>query len=109
GSHRLLAGDRGRRGRVLHGHRDPLRRSSAPALTVSQVRSVASPASPTPRDRRSTIAGVVGTAGERPGLIGTSNALMSIYGFSSGNTGIVRETANPHSVAPLFTRTLNLN
>jgi hypothetical protein len=25
-----------------------------------------------------TIAGVVGTAGERPGLIGTSNALMGI-------------------------------
>jgi hypothetical protein len=49
-----------------------------------------------------TIAGVVGTAGERPGLIGTSNALMGIYGFSSGNAGIVGETANPNSFAGFF-------
>jgi hypothetical protein len=49
-----------------------------------------------------TIAGVVGTSGERPGVIGTSNALMGVYGFSTGNAGIVGETANPNSFAGFF-------
>jgi hypothetical protein len=49
-----------------------------------------------------TTAGVVGTASQRPGLIGTSNALMGVYGFSAGNAGVVGETANPNSFAGFF-------
>jgi hypothetical protein len=49
-----------------------------------------------------TIAGVVGTSGERPGVIGTSNALMGVFGFSSGNAGVVGQTANPNSFAGFF-------
>src|SRR5262245_25716385 len=49
-----------------------------------------------------TIAGTVGSAAQRPGLIGTSNALMGVYGFSTGNAGIVGETANPNSFAGFF-------
>jgi hypothetical protein len=49
-----------------------------------------------------TIAGVVGTAGERPGVIGTSDALMGIFGFSTRNAGVVGQTANPNSFAGFF-------
>jgi hypothetical protein len=49
-----------------------------------------------------TIAGSVGSAASRPGVIGTSNALMGVYGFSAGNAGIVGETANPNSFAGFF-------
>jgi hypothetical protein len=49
-----------------------------------------------------TIAGVVGTSGERPGVIGTSNALMGVFGFSAGNAGVVGQTANPNSFAGFF-------
>jgi hypothetical protein len=49
-----------------------------------------------------TTAGVVGTSGERPGVIGTSNALMGVFGFSAGNAGVVGQTANPNSFAGFF-------
>jgi hypothetical protein len=49
-----------------------------------------------------TIAGVVGTAASRPGVIGKSNVLMGVYSFSTGNAGIVGETANPNSFAGFF-------
>jgi hypothetical protein len=49
-----------------------------------------------------TIAGSVGSAASRPGVIGTSNALMGVYGFSAANAGIVGETANPNSFAGFF-------
>jgi hypothetical protein len=49
-----------------------------------------------------TIAGVVGTAGARPGVIGTSDALMGVFGFSTGNAGVVGQTANPNSFAGFF-------
>jgi hypothetical protein len=49
-----------------------------------------------------TIAGVVGTSGERPGVIGTSNALMGVFGFSARNAGVVGQTANPNSFAGFF-------
>src|SRR5262249_3256942 len=45
------------------------------------VTGISTPQGPPVRMNIPTIAGVVGTAGERPGLIGTSNALMGIYGF----------------------------
>jgi hypothetical protein len=49
-----------------------------------------------------TIAGVVGTSGERPGVIGTSNARMGVFGFSTRNAGVVGQTANPNSFAGFF-------
>ena len=49
-----------------------------------------------------TIAGVVGTSGQRPGVIGTSDALMGVFGFSSRNAGVVGQTANPNSFAGFF-------
>ena len=49
-----------------------------------------------------TTAGVLGTSASRPGVIGTSSALMGVYGFSAGNAGIVGETANPNSFAGFF-------
>jgi hypothetical protein len=49
-----------------------------------------------------TIAGAVGSAAQRPGVIGTSRALMGIYGFSTQNAGVVGETANPQSFAGYF-------
>ena len=49
-----------------------------------------------------TTAGVVGTSGERPGVIGTSNALMGVFGFSAGNAGVVGQTGNPNSFAGFF-------
>jgi hypothetical protein len=49
-----------------------------------------------------TIAGVVGSSDKRPGVIGTSNQLMAIYGFSAANAGIVGETGNPQSFAGYF-------
>jgi hypothetical protein len=48
------------------------------------------------------VAGVLGTAGTHPGVMGTSSGLMGVYGFSTNNAGVVGQTANPNSFGGFF-------
>src|SRR5262249_45411597 len=49
-----------------------------------------------------TKAGLVGTSGHQPRVIGTSDDLMGVYGLSTNNAGVVGETASPQSFAGYF-------
>jgi hypothetical protein len=44
----------------------------------------------------------LGSSHDRAGVVGTSDALMGVYGYSAGNAGVVGQSGNPNSYGGYF-------